>query len=62
MVQRIKICLCGREIQYEGFVSRKDNKTPVCGLCALFEAAQEYDAWKQLYKRAAKPHRKSIIN
>ncbi len=48
MEQRIKICPeCNAEIRYGTFVSCKDNKTRICGVCAVIEAAQELDSWQQ---------------
>ena len=51
-MQRIKMCpMCGREIHYGDFVSRRDNKTRICGLCAFFEAADGLAEWKTAWKQ-----------
>jgi hypothetical protein len=44
---RIKLCsLCGDEIYSGTFVSRRDNKTKICTLCAAFEDLFEREVWQ----------------
>jgi hypothetical protein len=51
---RISICpMCSGEIHYGDFVSRSDNKTRICGICAFFEAQHELEAWQSAWKQRA---------
>jgi hypothetical protein len=39
---RYTVCFyCNREYAGEGKISRRDNKTEICGVCAEFEALRE---------------------
>src|SRR5262245_11381680 len=41
-----KMCpMCSGEIHSGAFVSRRDNKTRICALCAAFEDLSEREVW-----------------
>jgi hypothetical protein len=48
--------MCSGEIHSGAFVSRRDNKTQICGLCAVFEGLYEREAWQSALQQRAKVH------
>ena len=53
-MQRIKLCpMCGDEIHSGAFVSRRDNKTQICGICAFFEGLYEREEWQSDFTQGA---------
>jgi hypothetical protein len=45
--------MCSGEIKYGNFVSRRDNKTHICGICAFFEGLHELESWKSALQQQA---------
>jgi hypothetical protein len=38
--------MCSDEIHSGTFVSRRDNKTQICAVCAVFEGLYEQEVWQ----------------
>ena len=56
-MQRIKLCsMCSEEIHSGAFVSRRDNKTQICALCAAFEDWYERAAGQRALQQRADTH------
>jgi hypothetical protein len=45
--------MCGDEIHSGAFVSRRDNKTQICGICAFFEGLYEREEWQSDFTQGA---------
>ena len=58
---RITLCsLCGDEIHSGAAVSRRDNKTRICALCAAFEDLYEREVWQSALREQTQE--KSVMN